>query len=151
MDSSRSVWFYWFQHCFYNPIQDSYFWHIYSNIMFNKIKIWSESNFHSHRRRKNIHESISKWTRRIRYYFWNFCTIHSKVEWPRRASKMHARCQSTYYVHCCQLTTKFMAKSCESNKLHNQQNFHKMEPVENTFWNGYISTIELYASACLWL
>ena len=47
------------------------------------------------------------------------------------------------------IITKFITKNYESNKLHNQQNSHKMEPIKNTFQNGYISTTKSHTSACL--
>ena len=48
-------------------------------------------------------------------------------------TKMHACCQSMYYMYCNQFTTRFIIKNYKNNKLHNQHDSHKMELMENIF------------------
>ena len=64
---------------------------------------------------------------------------------------MYAHFQGTYYTHCCQFITEFIAKNCESNKLHNQQNSHKMKFMKNIFQNNYMLIFRFHTFTCLQL
>ena len=79
--------------------------------MFGRTEVWSESDPHLHGRKKNTHESLLEQVHFTGYHIGDIRTIHSRAEWPRRASGTHACRQGTYYAHRRQLTTE-LSENC---------------------------------------